>query len=91
MRTRRIVFNIHLYIGLAVGLFLILSGLTGSMIVFREEIEKLMHPELLETAVRGERVPLQIVVNGVKRAYPEEDSFYPDATHTAGNLFVQDE
>ena len=63
MRTREIVFNIHLYIGLAAGLFLVLSGLTGSMIVFREEIEKLMRPELLETAVRGERVPVQSVLN----------------------------
>ncbi|SCY52420.1 Uncharacterized iron-regulated membrane protein [Nitrosospira sp. Nl5] len=72
MRTRRIVFNIHLYIGLAVGLFLVLIGLTGSMVVFREEIEKLMHPELLETAVRGERVPVQTVLNAVKRSYPED-------------------
>lgn len=72
MRTRRTVFNIHLYIGLAAGLFLILIGLSGSMIVFREEIEKLMHSELLETAVRGERVPVQIVLNTVKRAYPND-------------------
>jgi uncharacterized iron-regulated membrane protein len=72
MRTRRVVFNLHLYIGLAAGLFLVLTGLTGSMIVFREEIEKLMHPELLETAVHGERVPLEIVLNTVNREYPEE-------------------
>ncbi|SFO13993.1 Uncharacterized iron-regulated membrane protein [Nitrosospira briensis] len=72
MRTRRTVFNIHLYIGLAVGLFLILSGLTGSMIVFREEIEKLMHPELLETTASGERLPVQSVLNTIKRVYPED-------------------
>src|SRR5687768_13493310 len=72
MRTRRTVFNIHLYIGLAAGLFLVLSGLTGSMIVFREEIEKLMHPELLETTAGGERVPVQTVLNTIKRAYPED-------------------
>jgi iron complex outermembrane receptor protein len=41
------------YIGLAAGLFLVLSGLTGSMIVFREEIEALLHSELMETAVAG--------------------------------------
>ena len=72
MRTRRIVVNIHLYIALAAGLFLILIGLTGSMVVFREEIEKLMHPELLETTVRDERVPLQTVLNAIKRVYPED-------------------
>jgi uncharacterized iron-regulated membrane protein len=72
MRIRRLVFNLHLYIGLAAGLFLVLSGLTGSMIVFREEIEKLMHPELLETTAGGERVPVQTVLNAIKRAYPED-------------------
>lgn len=72
MRTRRAVFNFHLYIGLAAGLLLVLSGLTGSMIVFREEIEELMHPELLETAVRGERVPVQAVLDTAKRVYPED-------------------
>lgn len=72
MRTRKVVFNLHLYIGLAAGLFLVLSGLTGSMIVFREEIEELTHPELMETAVRDERVPVQEVLNAVKRAYPED-------------------
>ena len=49
MRTRRVVFNLHLYIGLAAGLFLVMSGLTGSIIVFREEIDELMHPKFLET------------------------------------------
>ena len=53
MKIRRIVFNVHLYIGLAAGLFLVLSGLTGSMIVFREEIEALLHSELMEAAVAG--------------------------------------
>lgn len=72
MRTRRTVVNIHLYIALAAGLFLILIGLTGSMVVFREEIEKLMYQEFLETTVRGERVPVQTAVNAVKRAYPKD-------------------
>lgn len=72
MKIRRIVFNVHLYIGLAAGLFLVLSGLTGSMIVFREEIEALLHPELMETAVNGERVPLQTVLNAAREAYPDD-------------------
>ncbi|PTQ82057.1 putative iron-regulated membrane protein [Nitrosospira multiformis] len=76
MRTRRVVFNIHLYIGLAAGLFLILSGLTGSMVVFRDEIEALTHPELMETAVGEEHVPVQAVLDAVKRAYPEDKLLY---------------
>lgn len=75
MKARRVIFNLHLYTGLATGLFLVLSGLTGSMIVFREEIEEFTYPELMETAVRDERVPLQTVLNIVKRAYPKDRVF----------------
>ncbi|ARO87450.1 PepSY domain-containing protein [Nitrosospira lacus] len=72
MKTRRVVFNFHLYLGLAAGLFLVMSGLTGSMIVFRDEIEALIYPELMEVAVRDERVPVQMVLNAVKQAYPRD-------------------
>ena len=75
MKIRRVVFNLHLYIGLAAGLFLVLSGLTGSMIVFREEIEALLHPELMKTAVSGERVSLQAVLNVARQAYPDDTVF----------------
>ena len=49
-----------------------LSGLTGSIVVFRDEIEGLVHPELMETVVRDERVPVQAVLNAVKHAYPQD-------------------
>ena len=70
MKVRRIIFNFHLYVGLTAGLLLVLSGLTGSMIVFREEIEELMHPELLETVARDEQVPIQSVLEAARQAYP---------------------
>ncbi|MDE2366357.1 MAG: PepSY domain-containing protein [Betaproteobacteria bacterium] len=72
MKLRKVIFSFHLYAGLAAGLFLVLSGLTGSMIVFREEIEELMHPELLQTVARNERVPVQAVLDAVKQAYPQD-------------------
>ena len=76
MKTRRVIFNLHLYLGLAAGLFLIVSGLTGSMVVFRDEIEALTHPELMETAVGEERVPVRAVLDAVRRAYPEDKLLY---------------
>mgnify|MGYP006194909987 FL=1 len=49
-----------------------LSGLTGSAIVFREEIEAFAHRELMETEVRDKRVSLQTVLDAVKHAYPQD-------------------
>ena len=49
-----------------------LSGLTGSMVVFREEIEALIHPEWMQADVGSKRVSLQIVLDTVKRTYPQD-------------------
>lgn len=72
MKIRRVIFNFHLYTGLAAGLFLVLSGFTGSIIVFREEIEALMHPELMQVESGDKRASLQTVLDTVKRAYPHD-------------------
>ena len=73
--ARRILFKVHLYTGLLVGLLLVVSGLTGSALVFQEEIEVLAHPELLVTAGQGERIALDAVLQTVRRAYPGDRPF----------------
>jgi uncharacterized iron-regulated membrane protein len=88
MKLRRVIFNLHLYIGLAAGLFLLLSGLTGSMIVFRDEIEGLTHPELMETAPGEKRIPVQAVLDTVKRAYPEDKLLYLRMPRTPQETYV---
>ncbi len=73
--ARRFVFKLHLYTGLLAGLLLVLSGLTGSALVFREELEALAHPERLVVAPQGERVALDRVLQTVRRAYPGDRPF----------------
>ncbi len=75
MTARRFVFKLHLYTGLLVGLLLVLSGLSGSVLVFREEIEAFAYPELLVTTAQGERVAVDEVLQTVQRAYPEDRPF----------------
>ena len=75
MTARRFVFKLHLYTGLLIGLLLVLCGLSGSLLVFREEIEEFTYPELLITAAQGERVAADEVLQTVQRAYPEDRPF----------------
>lgn len=83
VKVRKVVFNLHRYTGLAIGLLLVLSGLTGSLLVFREEIEGLVYPELMPKLIKaappglynGERVSLQAVLETVGRAYPHDRPF----------------
>lgn len=75
MTARRLLVKIHLYTGLFVGLLLVVTGLTGSMLVYREELEALAHPQLLVSSGSGERVAVEDVVQTVQRAYPAERPF----------------
>ena len=73
--ARRFVFKLHLYTGLLIGLLLMLSGLSGSVLVFRDEIEAVAYPELLVTAARGERIAVDDMLQRVRRAYPDDLPF----------------
>lgn len=69
--TRKILFQIHLYAGLVVGLLLTSAGVTGSVLVWKNEIDALLHPELLRVEPAAARLPIQQVVAAAARAYPE--------------------
>lgn len=75
MTARRLLVKFHLYTGLFVGLLLVVTGLTGSVLVYREELEALTHPQLLVSSGSGERVAVEDVVQTVQRAYPAERLF----------------
>lgn len=78
----------HRYAGLAAGLFLVVSGLTGSLLVYREEIEGLLYPELMKTVPRDERVRLQAVLEAARRAYPQDRPFSIRLPRTPQQTYV---
>lgn len=71
MRFRKIAFALHLYLGLAVGLFLAIIALTGSLLVFGHEIEQLFNPQLLQVIPQAERMPLETILRTVEKTYPQ--------------------
>jgi uncharacterized iron-regulated membrane protein len=44
---RRLWLNIHVWLGLVLGFFLTIFGITGSILVFHAEIDELLNPTLL--------------------------------------------
>lgn len=46
LHPRRVARHIHLWLGLTVGLLFVLLGLTGSALVFYQEIDAALHPEI---------------------------------------------
>ncbi|WP_193415799.1 PepSY-associated TM helix domain-containing protein, partial [Hymenobacter coccineus] len=78
--------RIHLYLGLASGLFLVMVCLTGSVLVFEQELEHLWHPARYYVAAGGPRLSLAQLTAAVQAAKPKAkvSSFkiYADPTRT---------
>ncbi len=73
-RIRRIVLTLHLTLGLVVGGLLALTALTGSLLVFYVDIDRMLTPELVVPADqrdgRTDPVPFDRVVQALREAHP---------------------
>ncbi|MBN4002089.1 PepSY-associated TM helix domain-containing protein [Nostoc sp. LPT] len=69
----KVIFGLHRYIGLAVGLIAIIVGLTGSLLVFQSEIIAHQKYSQIETIThKGEMLPIEVVLNTVKNSYASQ-------------------
>lgn len=63
---RKLLFILHKYTGLTAGLLLVISGLTGSLLVFHDALDEQLTPELV---THGEhRAPLSTVIANAESA-----------------------
>ena len=70
--ARRIWVKVHLVLGLSAGLLFCLFGLTGSVLVYYIEIDRLLNPELVVAAAPGAAThSLEDMVQALHRAHPE--------------------
>lgn len=69
-KLRKLAFTLHRYIGLAVGIILIIVGLTGSLLVFEHELDDWAIQQRFGHVVPQEqRLSTATLVDGVKVAY----------------------
>jgi uncharacterized iron-regulated membrane protein len=57
--VRKLLFNIHLYLALVTGVFVLILGLTGSIMAFETEIDHLLHWKLSYITPQGNPKPLR--------------------------------
>lgn len=62
--------KIHLYLALIAGFFFALMGLTGSISVYREELDELLNPQLVIEQPAGKRQSLDKIMAAVQTAHP---------------------
>lgn len=61
---------LHLWLGLASGLIVVLVALSGSLLVFEDELQHLFQPSLYKVEVAGDRMSLDALSALVKERYP---------------------
>ena len=61
----------HLYLGLIAGLIVSVVGITGSILVFQDEIDQKMNPELFTVQANGTYKDYGEILPLVKKLYPE--------------------
>jgi len=61
----------HRLIGLCAGLFLIALGLTGAVIAFENDWNRMLNPEILRVASRGQPLSWETIRRGVEAQEPE--------------------
>lgn len=82
---RDLIFKLHRYIGLAVGLLLVLIGLTGSLLVFHSEIDDLITSQQFGRVTPvGQSLSPEKILEISQAAYPDWQAFgieIPEDSH----------
>ncbi|MBV4472476.1 PepSY-associated TM helix domain-containing protein [Pseudomonas siliginis] len=75
---------LHRYIGLAIAVFLLLAGLTGSVLAFNHELDEWLNPQFYKATSVGERLPPGALVEAVQTAHPKLQVWYMEYPHETG-------
>ncbi len=91
MKLRQLAFTLHRYIGVMLGLLLVVIGLSGSLLVFGNEIDSFLNPQLLQVTPQGQRVSIESVLKTAQQIYPDqkpEHFVIPHAPHEVYTMVV---
>jgi uncharacterized iron-regulated membrane protein len=61
----------HLYLGIFAGIIVSVVGATGSILVFQDEIDEALNPQLFHTLAKEKKIPLVEIVPLIRQKYPD--------------------
>lgn len=70
LRIRRAVFQVHLWVGLGVGLYILVISISGSALVYLPEVTKNYAHRTVTVAASGRRMSVDELAEQAQRAYP---------------------
>ena len=60
----------HLYVGIIAGAIVAFIGVTGSILVFQDEIDRALNPDLFEVIAQKKKMSVEEIVPIIKKNYP---------------------
>lgn len=88
MQLRKFWLNLHLYISLVLGVFIVLIGLTGSIITFDKEIDRMLNPQLFTVLPQGQQRPLAEIVDAAKKMHQDKIAGGVNPPLAEGDVFM---
>jgi len=70
--VRRLILSVHLSVALVGGVFILVLGLTGSVLVFEPELDRLFHPHLSYVKPSGNVLSLEEIGGAVSKQFSGE-------------------
>ena len=70
MSIRTAFLKLHLWVGLAAAILILLLAVTGTLLVFENEIDRLLNPKLLTVAPQPTNLPVTELVARIKQQLP---------------------
>jgi uncharacterized iron-regulated membrane protein len=71
MKLRPFALGLHRYAGVLAGLLLVVISITGSLLVFNEELDHRLNPQLLHITPQVEQLSIQTIVDIAQTAQPD--------------------
>jgi len=68
--VRKLIFNLHLYTALVAGVFVVILGVTGSIMAFEEELDHMFNPALFRIQPGGQKLPIAQLLGSLRAAFP---------------------
>jgi uncharacterized iron-regulated membrane protein len=69
---RRVILNLHLFTALFAGVFMVIQGLTGSVMEFEPELDRSFHPHFAYIRPAGQSLSIKEIISAVSRQVPGE-------------------
>lgn len=69
---RKTLLNLHLYLALVAGVFVVILGVSGSIMAFEEELDRVFNPSLFQVQPQVQPLSLTELMASLKKNYPDQ-------------------